>query len=88
MIKISKEVKTFVLIENATHKVKLNEETLDNLKSEGKTKAIQAMIQKKMRQIVEDSTGEWWESSWKEFYKALTDQTFLAEHVEENKNED
>lgn len=77
MIKKSVETRTVLVFETATHRVKLSEERLDKILEEKKYAELSRLIQKGLRQIVDDCKGEWWEASWKEIFTEISGQKTL-----------
>ena len=78
VVKQDTETKTFLIWETETHRFKINEDTLEDLKSKKNfLELMRRRVQRDMRQIVDNSTGEYWEQSFKEIYSTITGQGVL-----------
>ena len=67
------EVKTTLIFETPTHRFRIGEDALDKLKEHKKYPLnVKKKIQKSLKQIVDDSTGEFWEESVNEIFSAVT----------------
>lgn len=71
-VKISEEVKTYLIFETASHKLKINEEDLEKLKvGKDATSKVATMVQKRMKQTISSVSGEMWEESMQEIFNKI-----------------
>ena len=79
-MEVKKELKTTVTVtySTPTHKFSVNEDKVEELKNQHAE--LQTKIQKGMKQIVDVSSPEWWEESWKSIFEYITGQKLLEEN--------
>lgn len=85
-VKESGETKSYLIYKTPTHMYKVNDEKLEDLIPN--TSKLQTEIQKKMKQIVDYSTPEWWEESWKAIFEKITGQKLVSEKEYQEKKEE
>ena len=79
-VKQTEEEKMFLIFETPTHKFKIGEEVLNKVKDSKKWPLnLRKMIQKNVRQTVDESSGEFWEDSVNEIFHAMTKNNIKGE---------
>mgnify|MGYP001567176823 CR=1 FL=1 len=68
--------KTTLVFETKTHRFTINDEKLEELKEKQNWKMkLVKKIQKSLKQTIDHSSGEYWDSSVKEIYNAITGES-------------
>ena len=70
-IKKYRETTRHVVYETATHKFKIKEDKIDKLIEDHNLVDLKKVVQKGMKQIVDKSTGEFWEENYQDIYKQI-----------------
>jgi len=80
-IKKYEEITTSVVFETDTHKYKVKDEKLEDLKTKGNLPLFRH-IQKSMRQTADDVTGKQWQDSAQGIFQEITGQlSVLQKHL-------
>jgi len=84
-VKIREEVVVRKVYETATHKFTISKDTLERMEErEDYIQRIGTLIQKSMRQVVDNSSGGAWDSSVDLIFTAITKQKTLRGVQNEN----
>ena len=79
-IKQYDETKCWEIWETATHRFKIGEEALEKIKDSKKYPLnLRKKIQKSLKQIVDESSGEFWEESVNEIFTVITKNSMEGE---------
>ena len=79
-VKKYEETKTLLVFETPSHRFKIPEGKLDKLKDSKKyPENVKKYIQKSMKQIVDNSNGEFWQESFDEIFTEVTKGTLRGE---------
>lgn len=74
-VKQTEETKTYLIYETPTHRFKISEAQLDKMKDSHKWPLnLQTAIQKRMKQMVDNGNGTFWDESVEEIYSVIANK--------------